>query len=264
MAKKPTKKEQLEAIAKADAEKKPKGDESNDSQEPFGENPLTAGPSIEEIQQVTPVSSNEQVSLLIQQNADLQAKLKATDERFLQLQQQHKSGDVVDPQTVEQLIARIQQLETGIAKNQTAQSIVSNPQRKASPEEVAVRRDPQVLCVVQNLESPHCEININMGGVQFDIKEGDEVLLPLCVMDTLMSIRRPNIFYDEDAPAGQQIIRQGWIYRFAVSVVSSDQLVDARRIQKENNPELVLEESDKPMKAAAPVEIPGEAKPLGV
>ena len=164
---------------------------------------------------------------------------------------------------VDSLVARIQQLETTLAKNQTAEKVVKNHGRKRSPEEIAVRRDPQVVCVVQNLESPHCEVNINMGGVQFDIKEGEEKLLPLCVMDTLTSIRRPNIFFDEDAPAGQQIVHQGWVYRFSVQVVSHDQLADARRIQQENNPDDNVIKTEL-MKAAPPVVVPGEAKPLGV
>ena len=219
-----------------------------------------AASSLEAQEAANPVAEQERLDQLATQNADLAAKLAEADRRFLALQKQHLAGNLAAPEVTASMVARIQDLETALAKNQVIQDMARNPKRKPSPEEIAVRRDPQVLCTVQNLESPHCEVNINMGGVQFDIKEGEEKLLPLCVMDTLASIRRPNIFYDEDAPAGQQIVKQGWIYRFSVNAVSPDQLADARRIQRENDPDAKPVSVEK-MKAAPPVQLPGEASP---
>lgn len=72
-----------------------------------------------------------------------------------------------------------------------SQVITDQRNRKLSPEEIAVRDDPEVVCVFTNLEFKGASQSFSYGGRRFKFEDGEHVTVPLCVMEHLNSLGYP-------------------------------------------------------------------------
>lgn len=96
----------------------------------------------------------------------------------------------------------------------------TQPQRKPSPEEIAVKNDPLIEVVFTNIESPEVTHFFTYGGKKFELKDGETVKLPLCVVNHLNNLKVPVRRYDENAPSGQQTVVTGMRNRFSCQPVN--------------------------------------------
>ncbi len=96
----------------------------------------------------------------------------------------------------------------------------AEPKRRPSPEEIAVKNDPLIEVVFNNIESPDVTHYFTYGGQKFELKDGEKVKLPLCVVNHLNSLKVPIRRYDENAPSGQQTVVTGMRNRFSCQPVN--------------------------------------------
>ena len=194
----------------------------------------------------------EKIANLESMNDTLSKRLHDIDEKFIAMQRNHVAGEHAPSEKVKAMQARIQELETGIAKNTLS---MKGQKRGPNYQEINVRRHPQVLCDVRNLQSPDCDIDVNYGGMNFRFEDGSRVEMPLCIMKHLASIREPQRVWDQGGPEQDQIRIEGWNYRFSITAVHPSQLADAERIVAEfDGPDTSANaKASPPVKAETPI-----------
>lgn len=102
-------------------------------------------------------------------------------------------------------------------------------ERKLSPEEIAIKTDPEVEIIFNNLEFADADVKFTYGGKTFHLTPGKKYKLPVCVIEHLNGLKYPNRRYDPSAPSGQQIIVDGVSHRFNCQIVDMRGFVNAKQ-----------------------------------
>lgn len=101
-------------------------------------------------------------------------------------------------------------------------------ERRPSPEEVAVKSDPKIEVIFNNLEFEKADLDFTYGGVKFHLVPGQSYKLPVCVVEHLNGLKYPNKRYDPSAPQGKQVILDGVKHRFNCQIVNMRAMMDAK------------------------------------
>jgi len=97
---------------------------------------------------------------------------------------------------------------------------ITKDRRKPSPEEISVKNDTLMEVEFMNIESPGVTHLFTYGGKKFELKDGEKVKLPVCVVNHLNRLKVPVRKYDENAPEGKQVQITSMRNRFSCQPVN--------------------------------------------